>query len=272
MALPPPDPGSTALVTGASAGIGTELARGLAQRGHGVTLVARREDRLRQLADELRERHGVRAEVVAVDLASERERDRLADAVEALGLNVEILVNNAGFGIYEPLARSDRQRELQQVRLLVEAVVDLDARYVPAMVERGRGAVINLSSTAGFQPLPGNGTYSAAKSFVLVHTEALHDELRDTGVTATAVAPGPVRSEFQETSAPLFGDRLPKMVWSDPARVALDALGAADRGKRSVVPGSLAVKGAFAPSRLMPTAVTAVVTRRLMAGELKRAD
>jgi short-subunit dehydrogenase len=272
MALPPPDPGSTALVTGASAGIGADLARGLAQRGHGVTLVARRDDRLRRLADDLHERHGVRAEVVAVDLVSERERDRLAEAVEALGLKVEILVNNAGFGIYEPLARSDRQRELQQVRLLVEAVVDLDARYVPAMVERGRGAVINLSSTAGFQPLPGNGTYSAAKSFVLVHTEALHEELRDTGVTATAVAPGPVRSEFQETSAPLFAARLPKMVWCDPARVAADALRAVERGKRSVVPGGVVVKASFAPTRLMPTNVTAMVTRRLMGGELKRAD
>src|SRR4051794_32389223 len=272
MALPPPDPGSTALVTGASAGIGADLARGLAQRGHGVTLVARREDRLRRLADDLRERHGVRVEVVAVDLVSERERDRLAEAVEALGLKVEILVNNAGFGIYEPLARSDRQRELRQVRLLVEAVVDLDARYVPAMVERGPGAVINLSSTAGFQPLPGNGTYSAAKSFVLVHTEALHEELRETGVTATAVAPGPVRSEVQEISAPLFADRLPKIVWCDPAQVAADALRAVERGKRSVVPGGVVVKASFAPNRLMPTSVTAVVTRRLMAGELKRAD
>jgi short-subunit dehydrogenase len=272
MALPPPDPGSTALVTGASAGIGAELARGLARRGHGVTLVARREDRLRRLADELRAQHGVRSEVVAVDLASEEERDRLAEAVQALGLTVEILVNNAGFGIYEPFARSDRQRELQQVRLLVEAVVDLDARYVPGMVQRGRGAVINLSSTAGFQPLPGNGTYSAAKSFVLLHTEALHDELRDTGVTATAVAPGPVRSEFQETSEPLFADRLPGIVWADPTRVAADALSAAERGKRSVVPGGVVVKASFAPNRLMPTTLTSVVTRRLMAGELKRGN
>jgi short-subunit dehydrogenase len=271
MALPPPDPASTALVTGASAGIGAELARGLAERGHGVTLVARREDRLRALADELAREHGVRTEVVAADLAQESERDQLADAIAARELTVEILVNNAGFGIYEPFAASDRKRELEQVRLLVEAVVDLGARYVPGMVERGRGAILNVSSTAGFQPLPGNNTYSAAKSFVLLHTEALHAELRGTGVTATALAPGPVKTEFQDTSEPLFADRLPKMMWRDPQRVARDALRALERGKRSVVPGGILVKAAFAPNRLMPTKLTAPVTRRLMAAELDRA-
>ena len=270
MALPPPDPRGTALVTGASSGIGAALARGLAERGHGVTLVARREDRLRQVADELARAHGVRTEVVAADLAREDERDRMADAVAARELIVEVLVNCAGFGIYAPLAVSDRRRELEQVRLLVEAVVDLVARYVPAMVQRGRGAVINLASTAGFQALPGNVNYSAAKSFVLIHTEGLHEELRGTGVTATAVAPGPVRTEFQATSEALFANRLPRFVWTDPDRVARDALHAAERGKRSVVPGGVAHKVAFAPNRLIPATLTAPVTRRLMAGELDR--
>jgi short-subunit dehydrogenase len=179
-------------------------------------------------------------------------------------------VNNAGFGIYEPFAASDRARELQQVRLLVEAVVDMDARYLPGMLERGRGAIVNLSSTAGFQALPGNGTYAAAKAFVLLHTEALHEELRGTGVTATAICPGPVRTEFQETSEPLFGERLPKLVWRDPERVAEDALKAVDHGRRSVVPGGLAVRATFAPNRLWPARVALPVTRRLMAGELGR--
>jgi short-subunit dehydrogenase len=270
MALPPPDPDSTALVTGASSGIGAELARGLAERGHGVTLVARREDRLKSLADELAQEFDVRTEVVPADLAQASERDQLADAIAARGLTVEILVNNAGFGIYAPFQVSDRERELEQVRVLVEAVVDLDARYLPGMVARGRGAILNVASTAGFQPLPGNNTYAAAKSFVLLHTEALHDELRGTGVTATAVSPGPVRSGFQESSEPLFADHLPKLVWSDPPRVARDALRALERGKRSVIPGGFAVKAAFAPNRLTPTPVTAPVTRRLMRGELER--
>ena len=269
MALPPPSAAATALVTGASAGIGAALARALAQRGHGVTLVARREDRLRTLADELARAYGVRTEVVAADLAQEGDRDRLADAVAASGLAVEVLVNCAGFGIYEPFTVSDRARELEQVRLLVEAVVDLDARYVPAMVERGRGAVINLTSTAGFQALPGSIDYSAAKAFVLVHTEGLHEELRGTGVTATAV-PGPVRTDFHATSETLFAQRLPKLVWVEADRVAEDALDAAERGKRSVVPGGLAPKLAFAPNRLVPAMITAPVARRIMSGELRR--
>jgi short-subunit dehydrogenase len=271
VALPPPAPDSTALVTGASAGIGRELARALAARGHGVTLVARRAERLDQLAAELRDRHEVRAETVAADLSQEAGRDRVAAEVEARGLTVEVLVNSAGFGIYVPFPTSDRARELEQVRLLVEAVVDLDARYVPGMIERGRGAVINLASTAGFQPLPGNNTYSAAKSYVLLHTEALHDELRGTGVTATAISPGPVATEFQETSDPAFADKLPKLVWCDPERVARDALRAVERGRRSTIPGGLAVRASFAGNRLIPSRLTAPVTRILMREELRRA-
>jgi short-subunit dehydrogenase len=270
VALPPPAPDSTALVTGASSGIGRELARGLAERGHGVTLVARRADRLEELATELRAEHGIRAEPIAADLADPAERDRLVAEVERRGLVVEVLSNNAGFGIYVPFPISDRERELEQVRVQVEAVVDLDARYVPGMVERGRGAVINMASTAGFQPLPGNNTYSAAKSFVLLHTEALHDELRGTGVTATAVSPGPVATEFQETSDPAFADHLPKLVWRDPGRVARDALRAVERGRRSVIPGGAAIKLAFAANRLMPSRVTSPVTRVLMRDELRR--
>lgn len=257
-------------MTGASAGIGRELARGLAARGHAVTLVARRKDRLEELAGELRDSHGVRAEVVAADLADPAERDRVAAEVERLGLTVEVLVNNAGFGIYRAFASSDRERELQQVRLLVEAVVDLDARYVPGMVERGRGAVINMASTAGFQPLPGNGTYSASKSFVLYHSEALHVEVRPRGVTVTAVCPGPVHTEFQETSEPLFMSRIPRLFHSDAERVAAEALRAVEAGKRTVVPGGAAVRAFFAPTRMAPPAVSLAVTRQMMSREIKR--
>jgi short-subunit dehydrogenase len=268
--LPPPDASSTALVTGASAGIGEALARALAERGYGVTLVARRGDRLEALAKELSEAHGVRAEAIPTDLSDAAARDRLDAEIEARGLTVEILVNNAGFGIYAPFASSDRERELSQARLLVEAVVDLDARYVPGMIERGRGAVINLASTAGFQALPGNGTYAASKAFVLLHTEALHAELRPHGVTATAICPGPVASEFQEVGDPLFADRLPKMVWSDPERVARDTLRAAERGKRTVIPGGPLVRAYFGANRVTPSWLTLAVARRMMSRELQR--
>ena len=271
MTLPPPDRSSTALVTGASAGIGLELARALAKRGHGVTLVARRADRLERLAAELRERHGVRAEPVAADLAESGERERLAAELDRLGLTVEVLVNNAGFGIYVPFAASRRERELEQLHLLVEAVIDLNARYLPSMLERGRGAIINMSSTAGFQPLPGNGTYAAAKAHVLFHSEALYEETRGTGVTVTAVCPGPVRTEFQEVSEPLFGDRVPSKFWIGPERVADDALAAVERGQRTVVPGGPAVRAFFAPNRMAPAALTLRVARRVMSRELGRA-
>ena len=259
-------------MTGASAGIGLELARALAARGHGVTLVARREDRLQRLAEELRDQHGVRAEPIAADLCEPGQRDELATEIEQRGLTVEVLVNNAGFGIYLPFAASNRDRELQQVRLLVEAVVDLNARYLPGMLDRGRGAIVNLSSTAGFQALPGNGTYSAAKAYVLFHSEALHEETRGSGVTITAVCPGPVHTEFQEVSKPLFGERVPQRLWLDAERVAADTLRAVERGDRTIVPGDLAVRAFFAPNRLAPAPVTLRVARRLLSRELKRTD
>lgn len=269
MSLPPPHATSTALVTGASSGIGRELARGLAQRGHGVTLVARRAGRLEELAFELA-RDGVRAEALPADLTDACERDRLAAELDRRGLSVEVLVNNAGFGIYVPFADSDRQRELQQVRLLVEAVVDLDARYVPGMVARGRGAVVNVASTAGFQALPGNGTYAACKSFVLLHSESLHEEVRADGVTVTAVCPGPVETEFHEVSEPLFGRRVPRFLWTDAARVAEESLRAVEAGRRTLVPGGRAIRAAFAPNRLAPSALALPIARRLMSGELDR--
>jgi short-subunit dehydrogenase len=270
MALPPPAADSTALVTGASSGIGREFARQLAERGYGVTLVARRAERLEQLAEELRAQHGVRVEVMPTDLTDQAATDGLIDEIAARGLNVEVLVNNAGFGIYAPFASSDLQQEYGQLALLIGAVVQLSGRVLPGMRERGRGTIINMSSTAGFQPLPGNANYAACKAFVLIHSEGLHDELRADGITVTAVCPGPVRTEFQETSAPLFADRLPGFAWVGPERVARDGLRAAERGKRSVIPGGPLVSKLFGPNRMIPTALTSPVTRHLMAGELKR--
>jgi short-subunit dehydrogenase len=256
MALPPPDPGSTALVTGASSGIGEQLARRLSARGHHVTLVARRQDRLEALAQELDD-----AAVQAADLAHVAQRDELFAAIDR---NVEILVNCAGFGVYEPFTQSDRERELQQVRLLVEAVVDLTHRYLPGMVERGRGAVINLSSTAAFQALPYNAGYAAAKSHTLLLSEGLSGELQGTGVTVTAVCPGPVSTEFQQVSDAAFAEKVPKVLWVAPEQVAEAALKAADKGKRVEIPGGAHVKAFFAPSRLIPSALSLPVAKRLM--------
>jgi hypothetical protein len=265
MPLPPPSATSTAVVTGASSGIGEQLARGLARRGHGVTLVARREERLRALAGELAAEHGVRAEVVACDLTDPAARDALAAEVERRGLAVEVLVNNAGFGVYKPFAESDRERELEQLRLLVEAVVDLTSRWVPGMVERRRGAVVNLSSTSALQPLPFNATYAAAKAYVQFFSEALWEEVRGSGVSVTAVLPGPVRTGFQEASDASFAEKMPKAVWVPAEQVAEQALRAAEKGRRSVIPGAIP-RVAFAPNRFAPKRLALAIARRVMAG------
>jgi uncharacterized protein len=270
MPIPPPDPGSIALVTGASSGIGTEIARRLAERGHGVGLIARRRERLESLARELADAHGVRAEPLPADLSDADARDRLARDVEGLGLAVEVLVNNAGFGVCEPFGTSRRERELEQVRVLVEAVVDLSARYLPGMLERRHGAILNVASTSGFQPLPGNADYAASKAFVIFHSEAVHEEVRDRGVTVTAVCPGPVDTEFLETSQPLFARRLPKSLWVSPETVAEEGLRALEQGKRTIVPGGLAVRAAFAPNRMAPAAIALPGARVFMSRELAR--
>jgi uncharacterized protein len=270
--LPDPSVGFMALVTGASSGIGREFARALGRRGHALTLVARRLERLRALAAEISTEHGVQVDCLPADLADAAQRERVQAEVIAQGREVQLLVNCAGFGIYEPFAASLRERELAQVRLLVEAVVDLDARFLPAMVRRGRGAVVNVASTAGFQPLPGNGTYSASKAFVLAHSEALAEELRGSGVGVTAVCPGPVPTEFFEIGQPLVVHRIPRFFWCSPERVAEDGLRAAGRGAASVVPGSRLVRAFYGPYRTAPRRIARPIARRLMAGELARAE
>jgi short-subunit dehydrogenase len=234
MSLPPADNGAAALVTGASSGIGEAFARQLSERGYRVILVARSEDKLRALAEEIGG-----AEVFPCDLGDADARERLASDIAVRGLEVEVLVNNAGFGVYKDFVESDREREIEQARVNVEAVVDLTHRFLPAMMARGRGAVINTASTAAFQPIPGNAGYAAAKAYVLALSEALHEETRKSGVTVTALCPGPVHSGFQEASgAQDFAKTLPKPMWREPDVVARAALKAADHGKRLVVPGA----------------------------------
>ena len=240
MALPPPGEGSTALITGASSGIGAAIARELAGRGHGVTLVARREERLRELAAELTERHGVRAEALAADLEGAAERERLVARVDELSLDVEVLVNNAGFGGSGSVADSEPERLTRMVRLNCEALVDLQARYTARMARRGRGAVINIASTSSFQPIPGTATYAATKAFVLSLSEATHSENGGRGVTVTAVCPGPVRTEFTEAAGIAHAEETtPDFVWSTAEDVAREAVDAAAKGRRVVVPGKL---------------------------------
>jgi short-subunit dehydrogenase len=255
VALPEPSPSATALVTGASAGIGEAIARELASRGHGVTLVARRADRLRTLAGELRDGHGIRAEAIDADLEDPAAREQLFAKVDGLGLEAEVLVNNAGFGDSRDFAATQRERLVAMLRVNCEALLDLQARYLPGMVERGRGAVINVASTAAFQPIPGSATYAATKAFVLSLSEAVHQELKGTGATVTAVCPGPVKTEFTQVAGIAHAeDQLPGLFWTDSAAVARAAVDGADQGRRVVVPGVFnragAVTGQHTPRML----------------------
>jgi uncharacterized protein len=263
MALPAPRPGATAVVTGASSGIGAEIARGLARRGHAVTLTARREERLLELASELGDEHGVRAGVVSSDLGSRNGREALAAELERLELEVDILVNNAGFGHHGDFAEADRERQVEMVALNCEAVVDLSGRYLPGMIDRGAGAVINIASLASFQPLPGNATYAASKAFVLSFSEAVHAELSGTGVILTAVCPGPVRTEFAERAG-IGGaeERTPGVLWMSAEDIAEEAIRAAEKGKRSVVPGVLNQAGSLV-GRHSPRRLALPLTKRL---------
>jgi uncharacterized protein len=240
MALPPPAPDSTAVVTGASSGIGADIARELARRGIGVTLVARRVERLKALADELADAHKVRTEVLAADLTDAEARAAIPADLAGRGLTVDVLVNNAGFSTVGPVHACDRQRELNMVRTDVEAVVDLCTLFLPGMVERKRGAVLNVASTAAFQPIPGQAGYGACKAFVLSYSQGLQGELRGSGVTVTVLCPGPVKTEFDQVAGfgESFEDLAPKVMIVAPEHVAAAAVDGLDRGRSVVIPGA----------------------------------
>ena len=189
------------MVTGASSGIGAAIAKELASRGHAVTLVARREERLRSLATELAADHGVDAEVIACDLGEDDRARPARRPSYATGAGWSRCWSTTPASGTRPTSRgSPRERMVEMVRINVEAVVDLTSRFLTGMVDRGRGSVINIASTAAFQPLPGSAVYAASKSFVLSFSEAIRTELRGSGVTVTAVCPGPVRTEFTEVA------------------------------------------------------------------------
>ncbi|WP_343709886.1 SDR family oxidoreductase [Mycobacterium sp.] len=238
MALPDPAANRVAVVTGASSGIGEAIALELARRGHQLVLVARRTDRLQALADGL----NCKAHVLTADLSSRADRAALPGRVAALGVTPDILINNAGLAVRAPVAKSIPEQQLNLVAVDVAAVVDLCSRFLPGMVERGRGAVLNVSSLAGLYPLPGHATYAAAKAFVLSYTESLRSELGGTGVVASALCPGPVDTGFDDVAGFDPGERaatLPGFMWKSADQVARAAIDGLDAGKCRVVPGRM---------------------------------
>jgi short-subunit dehydrogenase len=226
----------TALITGASVGLGAELSCLFAEGGHDVVLVARRLDKLEALAVEIAKKHGVRATVLAEDLTDPTAPARIVKATEEKGIAIEFLVNNAGFGTSGAFAELDLKRELDMIQLNVTAVVHLTRLFLPPMIARRSGRILNLGSTAGFQPGPFMAGYYASKAFVNSFTEALWLELQGTGVTATVSCPGATATEFAQVAGNAES-RLFKMGMMGAREVAAHAYGAMMRGERLAVPG-----------------------------------
>ena len=190
-----------ALVTGASGGIGEQFALQLARRGHNLVLTARSDDKMQALARQLRaENPGIGVEVIAADLAERGSATALVAELAARGLRVDVLINNAGFGSHNPVAEEDPENLAREIQLNCSSLVDLTARLLPPMLERDRGGVLNVASTAAFQPLATMAVYGATKAFVLSFTEALWAETRTTGVRVMALCPGATETGFFEVA------------------------------------------------------------------------
>lgn len=265
MSLPAPDADAPVLVTGASSGIGAEIARGLGRRGYPLVLVARRADRLRDLADDLTRQYSVRCEVLPLDLGSDADRAALVERVAQQSLAG--LVNSAGFGTSGLFQALDRRRETEQVTVNVLAVMELTHAALPGMISRGAGAVLNIGSIAGFQPLPDAAVYSATKAFVQTFSEAVHEGLHGTGVSCTALCPGPVPTEWWEVS----GAAVSPQSGLGPVAVSAGAVAEAAitgmiDGKRLVIPGLgaklMGVGGRFTPRALLLPALRRAADRR----------
>lgn len=255
----------TALVTGASSGIGEALARELAGRGWGLVLTARSREALERLAEELTRDHGVDTHVVTADLAVPGGADTLADALADAGLHIDLLVNNAGFGQWGFYPELDGDDETAMLRLNVEALTRLTRRLLPPMLQRRGGWVLNVASLGAFLPGPWMAGYFASKAYVLSYSEALAEELKDTGVTVSCLCPGPVRTGFQERAGFRISSasRLGEMDARTVAQRGLDGL---FRGRPVVVPGLVnritAALPRFLPRRLVTKMVGRVQSGR----------
>ena len=245
----------TALITGASTGIGYELAKCFARDGHSLILVARGEDRLRRVASELQSLASTAPppRVIAKDLTNASAPDEIHAEIQRDGVSIDVLVNNAGFGSLGPFAQSDVRSELHMIQVNCSAVAHLTRLFLPGMIERRAGGILNVASTASFQAGPFMATYYATKAFVLSFSEAIAEEVKEYNVTVSAVCPGPTTTEFQARAgvshSRLFGGGMMRVM--DPASVAAAAYEGFRRGKRIIVPGlmnKLGVQG----TRLVP--------------------
>src|SRR6266404_1271375 len=238
----------SALITGASAGIGREFARQLARRARTLVLVARREQRLNELHEELRNRNAqLNVHTRVVDLCDKMQIDELVRWLEQNRVEVDFLINNAGLGDYGSIATSDPERDERIIQVNITALTLLTRHLVPQMIAKRRGAILNVSSSAGFLPIPGMTVYAATKAYVNSFSEALRAELRGSGVTVTALCPGPVHTEFGDVAKRPGGqpETGPEFVYVSVGKTARDALAAIEADRPLVIPGLFMKLGMF---------------------------
>src|ERR1700730_1788746 len=255
--------GCSALITGASAGIGREFARQLGGHAHSLVLVARRRERLEQLRDELRNRDArLNIHVHVVDLCDKSQIDELVRWLDQNKIQVALLINNAGLGDVGPFATSHLLRNDHMLYLNIVALTTLTRKLLPQMLSQKRGAILNVSSSAGFLPIPAFTIYAATKAYVNSFNEALRAELHGTGVTVTALCPGPVHTEFQEVAKRLGRqpERGPEFVYVSVEKVVRDALAAVEADRPLVVPGFIMKLGMFLV-RIMPMSILRLAWR-----------
>ncbi len=255
--------GCTALITGASAGIGREFARQLAPYAKTLVLVARRADRLEELRTELTKSHGaLQVHIITSDLAKHKSVSELCTALEADGIVPDLLINNAGLGDRGPFAVGDFGRVNDMMQVNVVSLTLLTRKLLPAMLAQKRGAILNVSSSASFLPMAGFAVYAATKAYVTSFSEALRMELRGTGVTVTALCPGPVHTEFDTVAmrADSQDGKAPEFTYVPVAQVVRDALRAVVRNRPLVIPG-LAMKLGMFLVRLTPLPILRLAAR-----------
>lgn len=257
-----------ALVTGASRGLGEEFARQLAARGADLVLVARSEEALASLAREIEGRHGRAVEVVVADLLDVHDRSRVEQRLVDTDAPIDLLVNNAGFGAYGEFAALPVERQLDLVDLNVAALVRLTRAVLPGLIDRGGGGIINLASTAAFQPAPHGAVYAASKAFVRSFTEAVHEEVHGSAVRVLAVAPGFTRTGFQDV-ADVDDGAVPEAIVMTPRPVVEQALRDFTRGRATSVPGlanAIGARGASVTPSTITRKLSGFVHRRFVAG------
>src|SRR4029079_1083621 len=254
---------NTALITGASSGIGEVFARKLAARGRNVLLVARSEDKLITLCNELGRSNSIRAQYVALDLSLPESPARLFEEAEKRGLTIDLLVNNAGFGSFGDFAKADLARELNMIDLNIKALVELTYRFLQPMRERRQGAIINVASTAAFQGVPYMATYAATKAFVLSFSEALWQENRPHGVKVMALCPGVTETNFFEAAR---GEKPPARASQTPEELVETALRGLARGKSHIISGWIN-RAMTESERLVPRSLVTRMAGRMMRGQ-----